>query len=115
MRPCNNRFVAIVLAMFVLLAQYGANLHVLSHAVQDVADSSKRSGTAPDQRSPSGHENCEQCLSFAAAGAGAALPGTPYFSLHAFGHVTGAPLRATHLLRRTTAAYHSRAPPPSFV
>jgi len=106
MRSCNNRLVAIFLAVFVLFAQHGASLHALSHATQDVADGGKSS---PDRQGPSGHENCEQCLSFAAAGS--ALTDNKTFSLHSFTHVASAHVPVAQPQRRTITAYHSRAPP----
>jgi hypothetical protein len=106
MRSCDNRLVAIFLAMFVLFAQHGASLHALSHATQDIADSSK---SMLDKKSPSGHENCEQCLSFAAAGAG--LVGSQSLALLGFEHVASTLQSGSPLPRRTTTAYRSRAPP----
>ncbi|MDB5813053.1 MAG: hypothetical protein JWN23_170 [Rhodocyclales bacterium] len=97
-------------AVFVLFAQYGAGLHALSHAVQDVAESGH---VQQDRHGPSGHESCEQCLSFAAAGP--ALLGNHTFSLSTFAHDVRTPLYVVRVLRRTTTAYHSRAPPQRFV
>ncbi|MEC5384220.1 hypothetical protein VVD49_00725 [Uliginosibacterium sp. H3] len=107
MRPSSNRLVAFVLALFVLFAQQGATLHALSHATQEVASVGQKS---PDRQSPSGHENCEQCLSFAAAGG--AMPASQHgLSLFAFAHVVRASLPPACLASRTTTAYQSRAPP----
>jgi hypothetical protein len=110
MRRCNNRLIAMFVAVFVLFAQYGAGLHALSHAVNDVAESSR---AQQDQHGPGDHYSCEQCLAFAAAGA--ALIGGHTFALASFAHDTRAPLFVIRILHKTTTAYHSRAPPKLFV
>ncbi|HSD40063.1 MAG TPA: hypothetical protein VLC92_21365 [Rhodocyclaceae bacterium] len=109
MRSCNSRLIAFFLALFVLLAQQGAVLHALSHATQDVAESRQK---LPDRQSPSGHENCEQCLSFAAAG-GAGLASQKTLLLADFAHVVSMSSLSLHLASRTTTAYQPRAPPTS--
>ena len=110
MRLCSSRFFAIFLAVFVLFEMHGASLHVLSHALQDVAESSH---TQSEQGAPSGHEGCETCLSFAAAGA--SLLGEHVVSISIFLHQERRPLHLTPTLRRTAKAYLSRAPPQRFV
>ena len=82
MRLRLTRSLAIFLSVFVLFAQHGAYLHALSHAVQDAAGSALSSDARAgrqDPQTPSGHESCEDCLSFAAAGA--ALVGSVIYSL----------------------------------
>ncbi len=106
MRSSSQRLVAILLAVFVLYAQYGANMHALSHATQDVADSAK---ATPDRQSPSGHDNCEQCLSFAAVGA--ALVGHVSVLLADFAHIVSTQPSLVQIVVPTTTAYLSRAPP----
>jgi len=85
----------VLLIMLFLLAQAGALAHGLGHAL--------------DQAAPGGEPVCEQCLAFAAVGAGAAS--TPPIWSVPRPFIAFAALVPAATPSRFQAVYQSRAPP----